>query len=78
MNSSIVSVINNHNSIEYIKKRDENFTNRYLRENYGLPESADVDDMSPACALNQYFNTQYNNKHHNIQSNCNISTLNKS
>ena len=38
INSSTVYVINNHNYIDYTKKRDEISTKTYLRENNGLPD----------------------------------------
>ena len=36
MNNSTVSVINNHNSVDYTHKRDEISSNIYLRGNNGL------------------------------------------
>ena len=72
MNSYTGSVINNQNSIDYTNKRDEISTNKYLRENTGLPDGVDIDDMLPASAPTQYFNTEYNNEHHNLQINDNI------
>ena len=40
--------------------------------------SVGIDNMLPASALNQYFNTEYNNYHHNLQKNGTISTSYKS
>ena len=78
MNISTRSEINNHNSIDYTKKRYEISTNIYLRENNGLSDGVDIDYMLPASTLNQYFNMEYNNGHHNLQSNGKISTPKKS
>ena len=72
MNNSTGYVINNHNLIDYIKKRDEISTKGYWRENNGLMDSVDIDYMSPASVFNQYVNMEYNNKHHNLHSNGNI------
>ena len=62
MNSSTGSVIRNQNSIYYTNKRDEMSTNKYLRENNGLPNSVDIDDILPVSAPNQYVNMEYNNE----------------
>ena len=78
MNSSTGSVINNHNYIDYTKKRDEISTNRYLMENNGLQDYVGIDVILPAPALNQYYNIEYNNEHQNLLINGNISTSNKS
>ena len=75
MNNYTVSESKNHNSIDYTKKRDENSTNIYLMEINGLPDGICIDDMLPAPILNQYVNMEYNNEHHNLQSNGNILTL---
>ena len=56
MNSSIVSVINNKNSIDYTKKIYEISTNRYLRENNRLPDGVDIYDMLTVSATNIYVN----------------------
>ena len=77
MNSSTVYLIRNQNSIEFTKKRDEIYTNKYLRGNNGIPDGADIDEMLPASAPNQYFNMEHNNKHYNLQRNGNISTTKK-
>ena len=58
INSSTGSVIKNHNLIGYTNKRDAFSTNRYLRENNGLPDYVDIDDMSPEFALNQCINME--------------------
>ena len=55
-NGSTVSVINNHNLVDYKNKIDAIYTNRYLRENKILPDGVDIDDMSLAYSLNQYVN----------------------
>ena len=60
MNTSTGYVINNHNSIDYTKKRDESSTNRYLRGNNGLPDSVEIYYMLPASTPNQYANMEYN------------------
>ena len=78
MNFSTVSESNNHNTIDYKKKRDEIFTNRHLMKNNGLQDGVGIDVMLPASALNQYSNMEYNNEHHNLPSNGNISTSNNS
>ena len=78
MNSPTGSIINNHNIIDFKNKRDKFSTNIYLRENNGLPDGVDIDYMLPASTLNQYFNMEYNNGHHNLQSNGKISTPKKS
>ena len=41
-------------------------------ENSELPDGIVVDVMLPASALNQYYNMEYNNEHHNLFSNGNI------
>ena len=56
INIPTVSVIKNNNNIYYTNKRDEISTNRYLRENNGLPYGINIDDMLPAPAPNQYVN----------------------
>ena len=61
MNSSTGSVIRNHNSIDYTKKRDETSTNKYLREKYWFPDGVDIDDMLPSSAPNKYVKMEYNN-----------------
>ena len=78
INISTVSGERNHNSIDYTDKRDEISTNKYLRGNNGLTDGIDIDDILPASALNKYANTEYNNEHHNLQSNVNFSTSNNS
>ena len=50
----------------------------YLRGNDRLPDGVDIDDVSPASALNQYLNMKYNNEHHNLKRKVNISTSNNS
>ena len=60
MNSFTGYDINNHNSIDYTKERDEISTNIYLGKN-GLLDGVDIDNMLPASALNQYVNMEYNN-----------------
>ena len=52
MNSYTGYESKSHNSIDYTKKRDEFFTNIYLRENNGLPDGVGIDDILPASALN--------------------------
>ena len=74
MNSSTGSESNNHNSMDYTKKIEDISTNRYLIENNALPDGVRIDIMLPASTLNQYANMEYNNKHHNLFRNCNIST----
>ena len=54
INSSTGYVINNNNFIEYTKKRDEIYTNRYLRWNNELPDGVEIDDMLPASAPDKY------------------------
>ena len=76
MNSSTGSIIKSHNSIDYIK--NEISTSIDLRENNGLPDGVDIYDMLPASAPNQWVKKEYNNEHHNIQRNSNISTSNNS
>ena len=78
MNSSNWYVIINHTSVDYTKKRDEISTNKYLRGNNGLLDVIDTDDMLLASVPNQYFNMEYNNEHHKLESNGNISTSNNS
>ena len=38
MNVSTRYIIKNHNSVDYTNKRDKILTNRFLRENNGLPD----------------------------------------
>ena len=76
MYSSTGSMIKNHNSIDYTNKIDVISTNKYLRENIGLPDGVYIDDMFPPSAPIQYVNMEYNNKHHNLQINGEISTSN--
>ena len=78
MNSSNGYFIDNQNLIDYINKIDDFSTNIYLKKNNGLPDVVDIDDMSPASALNQYCNMEYNNVYHNFQSNGNIYTSKRS
>ena len=61
INSSMGSVINNHNYIDYTKKRYEIFTNRQLIENIVLTDGVEIHDMLPESALNKYVNIKYNN-----------------
>ena len=42
MNSSTGFVINNHNYIDYTKKRYEIYSNKYLRENNILTDGVDI------------------------------------
>ena len=56
-----MTVINNHNSVDYTKKRDEISTNIYLRGNNGLLHGVYIDDMLPESSPNQYFSMEYNN-----------------
>ena len=65
---------NNHNYIYYTNNRNEISTNRYLMENNGLMDGVGINDMLHASVINQYVNLEYNNKHHSLQSNGNIST----
>ena len=58
INSSTGYFIRNHHSIDYKNKRDEISANRYLRENNGLPDGVDIDDVLSASSLNQYFNME--------------------
>ena len=44
INSSTISVINNHNYIDYTNKGDYFSINIYLRENDGLPDDLEIDD----------------------------------
>ena len=74
MYSPTVSVTNNHNLIDFTKKIDKFSTNRYLSENNVLPDGVGIDIMLPASTLNQYANMEYNNEHHNLFRNFNIST----
>ena len=78
MNSYTGSESKNQNYIDYANKIYEISTNRYLNENYGLPDSVDIDDMLPSSALNQFINMEYNNEDNKFQINGNISTPNKS
>ena len=48
MNSSTVSDIKNHNSVDYTNKIDEISTNVYLGENNGLPDGVDIGGMLPS------------------------------
>ena len=77
MNGSTISESNNHNSVEYTKKRDEIYTNIYVMENNGLTDGVGIGDMLLASALNQYINMKYNNEQHNLQINGKISTSKK-
>ena len=43
-------------------------------ENNGLMDGVGINDMLHASVINQYVNLEYNNKHHRLQSNGNIST----
>ena len=74
INSSTRSVRKYHDSIDYTNKRDEIFTNRYLREKNVLQVCVYIDYMLPASALNQYVNTENNNGYHNLKKNCDILT----
>ena len=74
MNSSTISVIQNHNLIKYTHIRYEMSTNIYLRENNALPDGIDLDYIAPASALNQYVNMEYNNENNKLLSNNKIST----
>ena len=65
---------NNHNPIDYKKKTDEIFTNRYLMENIGLAYGVGIDVMLSESAPNKYDNTEYNNGHHKLLRNGKIST----
>ena len=56
INSYTWSVINTHNSIDYTNKKDKISTNIYLKENNGLTDGVDIDDMLPVSAPNQYVN----------------------
>ena len=47
-------------------------------ENSELPDGVGIYFMLPTSALNQYANMEYNNVHHNLQSNVEISTSNNS
>ena len=58
MDSSTGSESNNYNSIDYIQKRNEIYTKRYLTENNILSDGAGIYVMLPASALNQYVNTE--------------------
>ena len=51
MNIYTVSESNNHNSIDYTKKKDEISTNIYFMENNGLPDGVGIDVMLPASTL---------------------------
>ena len=53
INSSAASESNNHNSIDYTKKRDENYPNIYVMENNGFPDGVGIDVMLPAPTINQ-------------------------
>ena len=78
MKSYTRSESKNQDSIEYTKKRDEISTNICLLENNRLPDGIGIDYMLPAYALYQYVNMEYNNWHHNLQIDSNISTSNNS
>ena len=56
MNSYTGYESKNQNLIDYTKKIDEFSTNIYWRENNGLPDGVDIDDMPPLFVLNQYTN----------------------
>ena len=75
MSSSTVYESKNHNSTYYTKKRDDISTNIYLRGDNGLQDGVDIYYMLPVSAPNQYVDMEYNNEHHNLQSNGNISTF---
>ena len=66
MNSSTGYFIRNQNSIDYTKKIDRISTNKYLRENIGLLDGVNIDDMLPVSATNKYVNKEYNNEIHNL------------
>ena len=53
MNSSTGSESNNHNSIDYRKKRDIIYPNIYVMENNGLLNGVEINFMLPASTLNQ-------------------------
>ena len=72
INSSTGNFINNHNYIDYTNRRYEMYTNIYLRENNGLRDGVDIDDMVPESATNQYVNMEYNNENNNLERNGNI------
>ena len=75
MSSSTVYESKNHNSTYYTKKRDDISTNIYLRGDNGLQDGVDIYYMLPVSTPNQYVDMEYNNEHHNLQSNGNISTF---
>ena len=54
INSSTGSIIRNHNSIDYAKKREEISIKTYLRENNGFPDGVDIDYMLPVSKPIQY------------------------
>ena len=56
MNSHTLSEANNHNSIDYTKKRDGNVSNVSEMEDTELQDGVDIDVMLPASTLHQYSN----------------------
>ena len=66
MNSSTGYFIRNQNSIDYTKKIDRISTNKYLRENIGLLDGVNNDDMLPVSATNKYVNKEYNHEIYNL------------
>ena len=78
MNSYTGSESKNHDSIDSTKKRDAISPNRSEMENNGLHDVVGVDVVLSTSTLNQYDNMEYNNEHHNVFSNGNISTPNNS
>ena len=78
MNGYTGSESNNHNSIDYTNTRDEISTNRYLMGKNGLPYAVGIEIMLHISALNQYANMEYNNEHHKLLINGNISSSNNS
>ena len=78
INSSTGNFINNHNYIDYTNRRYEMYTNIYLRENNGLPDGVEINDMLSAPTPNQFVYMEHNNEYNNIHKNGNISTPNSS
>ena len=53
INSYTGSFINNHNSIDYTKKRDKTSTNIYLWQNTGSLDGVNIDYMLPESTPNK-------------------------
>ena len=69
INSHTLYEANNHNSIDYTRKRDENSPNRSEMENSVLQDGIDIGVMLPESALQQYSNLEDNNEYHYLSMN---------